>query len=807
MRNDHIRRLITEKLSESLRMEPSKIRSDAPFADYGVDSIIGVNLVRTISEALQIELETTSLFEYSTVDQLADYIARNWQTQFAAQGAAPPPAQELSAPEEAPRFDVPPPSEGRFAASDLFAASNGQTQFAAPAAPPPLARESSAAEEALRSDVPPPPEVPFTAGGQFAAGDAREVESEPGRINVEPVAIIGMSGRFAQSESLDAFWTNLAQGKNLIRQVSRWKASDCVASESAGQAHCSHGSFLDSADLFDPAFFGISPEEAKYMDPQQRVFLEESWRALEDAGYASRSGTERQCGVYVGVGTSNYTDLFVDEPPAQAWWGNSPSVVPARIAYHLNLQGPAIAVDTACSSVLVAIHLACQGLWSGEIDMALAGGVYVQATSTFHKVANRAGMLTPDGRCRSFDARANGFAPAEAVGAIVVKRLRDALRDGDHIHGVIAGSGINQDGSSNGLIAPNARAQERLERSVYEKFDIDPATIQMVEAHGTATLMGDSIEVLAISRAFREFTDRRQFCAIGSVKTNIGHAGNAAGIASILKILLAFRQGQIPPSLHYEKSNPAIDFENSPFFVNTELRDWIAEEGGRRRAAVSAFGFSGTNAHLVLEEPPAVERTVDSAPAYVVPLSARTSEQLQQQARNLLEMLRSTPDVSMNDLAFSLFAGRVHLGHRLSCVARNPGELIDRLGQWLDSGSAPYVYLSDAQQGKIREQAVLRKLGSHCIEECRAGVDTAAYLENAAAIAELYALGYTLDYESLFPAGSRRIPLPTYPFARERYWVDAPQATSPRAAVAAPAWLHPLLHANVSTLGRQCYRA
>jgi polyketide synthase PksN len=761
MSHDHIRKIVTQNLAESLRMDASTIRSDAPFADYGVDSIIGVNLVRTISEALHIELETTSLFEYSTVDQLAEYIATNWQQEIAAQLAplqsAPPPAAR---PRDEARYEVRQPVESRFAGGELFA------------------------------------EVP----------DVRH-EADPGRAGVEPIAIIGMSGRFAESETLDAFWDNLAQGKNLIKEVTRWPAEDCVMSEAPGQSYCSHGSFLDSADQFDPAFFGISSQEATYMDPQQRLFLEESWRALEDAGYASRGGQEKQCGVYVGCGTSNYTDLFVKEPPPQAWWGNSHSVVPARIAYHLDLQGPAIAVDTACSSTLVAIHLACQGLWSRETEMALAGGVYVQATSAFHKVANRAGMLTPDGKCYSFDARANGFAPGEAVGAIVLKRLSDALRDGDHIHGVIAGTGINQDGTSNGLIAPSAKAQERLERSVYERFDINPETIQMVEAHGTATIMGDSIEYLAISRAFRGYTDKKQFCAIGSVKTNLGHAGNAAGIAGIMKVLLSLKHRQIPPSLNFEKGSPAIDFESSPFFVNTELSEWRAEGDGKRRAALSGFGFSGTNAHLVIEEPPSIAPTTDEAPGYVVVLSARTAEQLNVQARDLVAMLRRNPAVSMTDLSYSLFVGRTHLAHRLSCLARNQQELIELLSRWAETGAASHVYTSEIQEGRVREQVSLKRFGNYSIQECRNATSAAGYLENLTTVAELYVQGYSLDFHALFPRDSRRIPLPTYPFARERYWVDDVPSAAPEVKAAASSRLHPFLQASTPVPGGQSYRS
>ncbi len=761
MSHDYIRKIITEKLSEALKMDAAAIPHDAPFADYGVDSIVGVNLVHTINDTLQIELETTKLFEYSTVNQLAQYIWTNWQEQIAAQQ-----------PQAAPVAQKP--------------------GFAAQAAPVP---DTASEHRFIRK--------------QLSAEDRNGIEvrheDAPQESGAEPIAIIGMSGRFAESESLDDFWKNLSESKNLVRKVSRWKPEDCVISETAGRGYCSQGSFIHSIDSFDPAFFGISAEEAVYMDPQQRLFLEESWKALEDAGYAGKSMNEKQCGVYVGCGSSNYRSLFVGEPPAQAFWGNSESVIPARIAYYLNLQGPAIAVDTACSSSLVTIHLACQGLWARETEMALAGGVFLQATPGFYLVANRAGMLSPEGKCYSFDARANGFVPGEGVGVVVLKRLRDALREGDHIHGVIAGSGINQDGSSNGLIAPNARAQERLERSVYDRFKINPESIQVVEAHGTGTILGDSIEFGAISRAFRGYTDKKQFCAIGTVKTNIGHAATAAGVAGVLKLLLSLKHRQIAPSLHFEKGNPAIDFESSPFYVNTRLKEWEMPEDGKRRAAVSSFGFSGTNAHLVIEEAPAREAIAIEAPACLIVLSARDPEQLRQQARNLLAQVKSTPDMSLNDLSFTLFVGRMHLSRRLSCVARNREELVRLLEQWIETGSASQIYTAEIPEGKAREQATLKRFGNYCIQECRNSIDAASYLEYLATIADLYVQGYSLDYQALFAPGSRRVPLPTYPFARERYWIDGENSASTSAAAAAAPVLHPLLHSNTSTLNQQSY--
>lgn len=732
MGSSQIQQVIVTQLSRALRLDAGMIRGDAPLADYGLDSIIGVNFVRTLNEVLLIELDPTKLFEYSTVDQLTQYITTLSPGMTESQPSATTPVEVRTPSGDASPNRIPVSGARRFLRVDEVGEKD-QTRV------------------------------------EGQSGSAREVRAER-------IAIIGMSGRFAQSETLEEFWQHLAQGSNLVREVSRWSAADCSASGSNGHAYCSQASSIDTFDRFDPGFFGIPAREALYMDPQQRLFLEESWKALEDAGYAGKGVQEKQCGVYVGCGTSNYSDLFGDDPPAQAWWGNSHSIVPSRIAYHLDLQGPAVAVDTACSSGLVAVHLACQGLWCGETEMALAGGVYVQATSGFHQVGNRAGMLSPDGKCYSFDARANGFVPGEAVGVVVLKRLSDAQRDGDHIYGVIAGSGVNQDGRSNGLTAPNGRAQERLERSVYERFTIDPGTIQMFEAHGTGTLLGDSIEHGAMTRAFRAYTERQQFCALGSVKTNIGHAGNAAGIASLLKLLLSLKHGQIPPSLHFQSPSPGIDLGSGPFYVNTELKDWPQGEDRARRGAVSSFGFGGTNAHLVIEEAPSQTRAGVDVPASLLLLSARSGEQLREHARNLLEHLRGTPDLALSDVSFTLFVGRMHLSHRLACVTGSLPEAVEALERWLETGEARQVHTGEVPEGGVREQPALRKFGNYCVDECRSATDDAAYVESLDALAGLFVQGYSIDLQALFSTESKRVPLPTYPFARERYWVTGAPA-------------------------------
>ncbi len=495
MVEQHVRSLLRERVSEALMMDERDIRADRSFSEYGVDSIVAVQLVGQINNDCGIELPTTVLFDYNNVDLLARHIV-------AENGAAISRLLE----DDGSKVEV---SAAPWAAEQL----NPVVQ-----------------QELLRPNAP--------------------------RNNVstkEPIAVIGMAGRFANSDTPKDFWKHLAAGTDLVEKVSRWELSEAYAQGWSTGHDCLYGSFLNDIDKFDSLFFNISGVEATYSDPQQRVFLEEAWKALEDAGYAGDAIRDKRCGIYVGCAAGDYPRLFTTPPPAQAFWGNSPSVVPARIAYYLNLKGPAISVDTACSSSLVSIHLACQGLWTRETDYALAGGVFIQSTSEFYRMANQAGMLSPTGRCHTFDEQADGFVPGEGAGVFLLKRLSEALADGDHIYGVIRGSGLNQDGASNGITAPSAKSQEALEREVYDEFLINPDSIGMVESHGTGTTLGDPIEFQALCRAFRAYTDRKGYCALGSVKTNIGHAATAAGAAGFMKVLLSLCNRAIPPSLHFRR--------------------------------------------------------------------------------------------------------------------------------------------------------------------------------------------------------------------------------------------------------------
>nr|WP_281396825.1 SDR family NAD(P)-dependent oxidoreductase [Streptomyces olivoverticillatus] len=586
-----------------------------------------------------------------------------------------------------------------------------------------------------------------------------------------PIAVVGMSGRFAGADSTEELWDHLAAGTDLVTEATRW--------DIAGS--CTRGGFLDGIDEFDPMFFNISGVEAAVMDPQQRLLLEESWKALEDAGYAGRQMDERRCGVYVGCWDGDYQQLVGEDAPAQAFWGNTASFIPSRISYFLNLKGPAIAVDTSCSSSLVAIDLACKDLWSGETTMALAGGVYVQSTPRLYELAGRAGMLSPTGRCHTFDHRADGFVPGEAVGVLVLKRLEDALADGDHIHGVINGSGVNHDGATNGITAPSSVSQEQLLRDVYESFGVDVERIQLVEAHGTGTKLGDPIEFRALARAFRKDTGNTGYCALGSVKTNLGHTQHAAGVAGVVKVLLALKNEQIPASLHFETANEAVPLDGSPFYASTRTHKWEAPDGGPRRGVVSSFGASGTNAHLVIEEAPAVLRARAPRPARLIVLSAHSREQLARQVAALADRCRREPALGCGDIAYTLVVGREHFAHRFACVVRDRDELLQVLGEGLD-GPHAFTGEATASGGTRHGEEALRRCGTPAHAEA-----PAAYRADLETLAGLYVQGTALDYAALFPREAhRRVPLPAYPFARESHWA---QPTPPRRspAPAAPA--------------------
>ena len=406
----------------------------------------------------------------------------------------------------------------------------------------------------------------------------------PVRSAAEPIAVIGMAGRFAAADDLEAFHRLLAEGRSGITDASeRLGVDPDNPPEHLRRAapYLRWGGLLRNIDHFDAMFFRISGREAELSDPQHRIFLTEAWRALEDAGYGDMAGAD--CGVFVGCHGGDYTHLMSTlgiVPDSFAFTGNAASILAARIAYILDLKGPAIAVDTACSSSLIAVHLACQALRAGECEFALAGGVFVNTTAGFNTAAASAGMLSPRGRCAAFDADADGFVPGEGAGAVLLKPLSLARADGDNIIAVILGSASNQDGKTNGITAPNPASQAELIRKAHVRAGVEPAQVSYIETHGTGTRLGDPIEIQGLNRAFADSKLTAGACALGSVKTNVGHAAHAAGIAGLIKTLLSFRHQELYPSLHFHKANPAIQLDKTPFVVNTERQPWMRPQQG-----------------------------------------------------------------------------------------------------------------------------------------------------------------------------------------------------------------------------------
>ena len=543
----------------------------------------------------------------------------------------------------------------------------------------------------------------------------------------DQVAIIGMAGRFPGADSVDAFWQLLADGRSAVspQPPARW------AQGMRNGVPAIAGGWLEGIEDFDHTFFGIPRREAEVMDPQQSLFLEAAWSALEQAGYAERALSGRSVGVFVGAGAGDYASHLMAqgaEPDGLSFMGNSNAILAGRVAYLLNLRGPCLTVDTACSSSLTAVHLAREALLSGSCEMAIAGGVCVLPTPTFAVAASRAGMLSPSGACRAFDAGADGFVPGEAVAALILKPLARALADGDQVWGVIEGSAVNQDGRTNGITAPSAPAQTALIQTVHDRFGISPATIGYIEAHGTGTRLGDPIEIEALSRSFRRHTADTGFCAVGSVKSVIGHTMSAAGAVGIVKLLLSLAHRQLPPTLHVATPNPACEFETSPFFVNTGLREWDPR-GGTRRAAISAFGFSGSNVHMVIAEAPPRAVPVARCRPQLLLLSARDAEALRATAAALASHVTGLATLDLDNLSWTLAAGRNHYRERAALLVETAEDVV-QAAQAVASGQAPVaahanivlaeVWRSGIWRGRILTPRPLYRWRAAAASPCRA---------------------------------------------------------------------------------------
>jgi len=499
------------------------------------------------------------------------------------------------------------------------------------------------------------------------------------------IAIIGMAGRFPGAANVDEFWRNLRGGVESISFFSEPELIKAGVDQSQLRApnYVKAKGVLEGSDLFDANFFGFSPRDAETMDPQRRIMLECAWQALENAGYTAES-YDGPIGFFAGSSINTYLlfnllphkQLIEKVGSLQTSIHNRVDHLTTRVAYELNLKGPAVTVQTACSTSLVAVHLACQSLLNGECDMALAGGVTVSAPPVNGYLHQTGGILSSDGHCRAFDASADGTVDGSGAGIVVLKRLEDALADGDTIDAIIRGSAINNDGSLKvGYTAPGVRGQIEVIAEAQMVADVPAETITYVEAHGTGTTLGDPIEVEALTEVFRSATDKRRFCALGSVKTNIGHLDAAAGVAGLIKTVLALKHRELPPSLHFERPNPRINFEETPFEVNAALRPWTVN-GAPRRAGVSSFGIGGTNAHVVVEEAPDELSEKSDRAAQLVVLSARSATALDGATLNLISHLKEHPETNLADVAYTLQHGRKAFDYRRIAVCHDTADAV-----------------------------------------------------------------------------------------------------------------------------------
>lgn len=715
-------RLLLETFSEASEIPVERLQATAELETYGISSLI----IQKLHDRLKVrlgELPAAIFFEYRSLRELAVHLARHY----------------------ADRIMQPNPAAGQAEAIEL---------------------QDSREMKDSRQPMAAPKAVAAMSGS-------------------EDIAIIGASGMYPKARNLSELWDNLKRGVDAVTEIpdERWPYRLYYDERKAvpGKAYSKWGGFLDDIDKFDPLFFNISPREAERMDPQERLFLQTAWHAVEDAGYSRRlwkDRFQRNVGVFVGVMYAEYQLLNAADERLGIL---SPyGSIANRVSYALDCVGPSMAVDTLCSSSLTAIHLAMESIRRGECRAAIAGGVNLSLHPSKYIAHSQMTMSSTDGRCRSFGEGGDGFVPGEGVGAVLLKPLADAVRDRDPIYAVIKASSVNHGGRTNGYTVPNPAAHEALILEAIRKSGIDPSTIGCVEAHGTGTMLGDPIEIAGLARSFGAYTDEKQYCAIGSIKSNIGHLEGAAGIAGVTKALLQLKHKQLVPSLHAERLNPHIHFEDTPFYVQKELADWPrrripGEQSAEapRRICVSSFGAGGSNAHLILEE---FEPLTDPDKAggkargpFLFVLSAKKEARLREAAESMREWLlrNKTADTDPSTVAYTLQIGREPMEKRLAVVADSLDDFERKLARYAENDGAgvPGLYRGTAS-GKLPASSADGRSESDWEPIESSDPDK---------LAEMWVGGREIDWLALY--GDRqpgRISLPGYPFAKERYWIRLP---------------------------------
>jgi acyl transferase domain-containing protein/acyl carrier protein len=741
---DKVQVILMQAVSKLLNIKIEDIDAEAELSEYGFDSITFTEFANHLNQEYKLELTPTIFFERPTLHSFVEYLVEEHQAAFVS----------------------------RFAA---------QTKVEIP-----VQAMGDEEEEVLTS------KRKYSRFVRTVALSASE-PSQTDKSIPEPIAIVGMSGIFPMAKDVNEFWKNLMEGKDCITEIpkDRWDWQECYGDpkKDANKTNIKWGGFIDGIAEFDPFFFGISPREAELMDPQQRLAMTYVWKAIEDAGYSAQSLSGTNTGIFIGTMDFGYSRLLAKHNVAIEGYSSTgmvSSVGPNRISYFLNLHGPSEPIETACSSALVAIHRAVSAIESGNCEMAIAGGVSTMPSSDYHISFSKAGMLSPDGRCKTFSNQANGYVRGEGAGMIFLKKLKDAEREGDHIYGIIRSTAENHGGHANSLTAPNPKAQAELLKAAYTKAGIDPRTVTYIEAHGTGTKLGDPIEINGLKIAFKELYQltgdsqiAKSHCGIGSVKTNIGHLEIASGIAGVIKVLLQLKYKTLVKSLHCDTINPYIDLKDSPFYIVQKSKEWeaVQDAAGKelpRRAGVSSFGFGGVNAHVIIEEyiPKAQERSqimiTPQNPAIIV-LAAKSKEQLKMQAHQLVGFIEELQisAAKLADLAYTLQVGREPMEERLAMIVGSGEELVEKLKSFVKNQEG----ITNLYRGQVkRKRAKLTNFPAE--EDMTNTINDWISQKKYGKLLELWVNGLNFDWNQLYgEIKPYRTSLPTYPFSKECYWI------------------------------------
>lgn len=732
-------------LSKTLKLPLKQIDTDSSFDKYGMDSVVVMQLTNQLEQEFG-SLSKTLFFEYNNINSLSRYFSDNFKDKW----------------------------------NELLGLGRSSTVLTENQPEPMPLKTASTILKKMQGKVNP---LPVRENREFS--------------RVSEIAIIGLAGKYPGSDDVSEFWNNLKSGKDCITEIpeSRWDLNDYYDENknTQGKAYSKWGGFINGVDEFDPLFFNISPREAEYMDPQERLFLECAYKTIEDAGYTRDSivkalGTNsgNSVGVFVGVMYEEY-QLYGAQEQAQGNMlalGGSAASIANRVSYIFNFQGPSMALDTMCSSSLTAIHLACLSIERGDCDAAIAGGVNVSIHPNKYLLLSQGNFVSSKGRCESFGKGGDGYVPGEGVGAVLLKPLAQAVADGDHIYGVIKSTTLNAGGKTNGYTVPNPVAQGELIKKSFNRAGVNARAVSYIEAHGTGTSLGDPIEINGLSRAFESYTNDKQFCSIGSVKSNIGHCESAAGIAALTKVLLQMKYRQLVPSLHSEELNPHINFEKSPFVVQQVLEDWkrpVVNMNGTqsehpRIAGISSFGAGGSNAHMVIEE--FTDEQKDSAmdgaagDESVIVLSAKDLDTLITQAKLVLNCIDQDnyDDSRLKSVAYTLQTGREALDERIGFTTRSMADLKEKLTRFIEQkeGTADIFY------GQVRKNKdTISVLSTD--EEMREALEKWIARKKYHKLLDLWVKGLAIDWNKLYGEQKpRKVSLPTYQFARERYWKPGP---------------------------------